>query len=168
VFESSFSGSKFDLVEKISERSIKAIEGGLGARGARRLQRTGGPERPRIQARIEHGDLGAGGGDAVPMAARHPFDEAMPSQPSEVVGHRSRGVGVRVSSLELRDVIAELPMPEPGGGQRKETERVHERMDPAIPEPETLGPLLVDADGGRDGVELSFADQAVVPQRFAV
>jgi hypothetical protein len=32
-------------------------------------------------------------------------------------------------------VIAELPMPEAGGGQRKETECVHERVDAGVTEP---------------------------------
>ena len=49
--------------------------------------------------------------------------------------------------LELRDVVAELSVPKPGGGQRKETERMHERVDSAIPEPEARGPLLVEANG---------------------
>ena len=77
MIESSFSRSKFHLLQEGSEGGIKAIEGVLGAGGARRLQRACGSERPSIQARIEHGDLGAGRCDAVPMAARHPFDEAM-------------------------------------------------------------------------------------------
>ena len=101
------------------------------------------------------------------MAARHPFNEAMQPQAAEVVGHRSRRVGV-LSRLELRDVRAELPMAEAGGGQREETERVHECVDAAVAEPETCGPLIVDANGGRDGLELVFADQAVVAQRFDV
>jgi len=48
------------------------------------------------------------------MAARRPFDEAMQPQASEVVGHHARRVGVGGSTLELRDVIAKLPMPEAG------------------------------------------------------
>ena len=59
-------------------------------------------------------------------------------------------------------------MPEAGGGQREETERVHGCVDTAVAEPETRGPLIVDANGGRDGLELVFADQAVVAQRFDV
>ena len=65
-------------------------------------------------------------------------------------------------------MITKLPMAKPGGRQRKETERVHERVDPAVAESEARGPLIVDANGGRDGVELVFADQAVVAQRFDV
>jgi hypothetical protein len=71
----------------------------------------------------------------------------MQPQASEIVGHRSRRVGVQLSILKLRDVIAELPMSEAGGGQREETERVHERMDPTVAEAEARGPLLVDANG---------------------
>ena len=140
----------------------------LGARGARRLQRAGGSERPSIQACIEHGDLGAGRCDAVPMAARHPFDEAMQPQASEVVGHRSRRVGVGVSTLELCDVIAKLPMPEAGGGQREETERVHERVDAAVAEAQPGGALVLDDDGVTHRVEGIFTDQAIVAQRFDV
>ena len=44
-------------------------------------------------------------------------------------------------------MIAELPMPEAGGGQREETERVHERVDPTVTEPEASGPLSVDVNG---------------------
>ena len=101
------------------------------------------------------------------MAAGHPVDEAMQPQASEVVGHRARRVG-DLASLKLRDVIAELPMAKAGGGQREQTEGVHECVDAAVAEPETRSPLMVDANGGRDGLELVFADQAVVAQRFDV
>ena len=105
---------------------------------------------------------------AVPMAAGHPFNEAMEPQATEVVRHRSRGVGVRLSGLELRDVIAELPMPEAGGGKREETERVHECVDPSVAEAEARRPLIVHEDGRRDSVQAVFPDQAVVAQRFDV
>jgi hypothetical protein len=69
------------------------------------------------------------------MAAGDAFDEALEPQAPEVVGHRARRVGVGVSTLELGDVFAQLPMPEAGGGQREETERMHERVDSAVAEP---------------------------------
>ena len=67
--------------------------------------------------------------------------------------------------MELRDVIAELAMPEAGGGERKETERVHERVDATVAEAEASPALVVHEDGRGDGVETVFADQAVVAQR---
>ena len=67
------------------------------------------------------------------MAVRHPFDEAMQPQASEVVGHRARGVGVGVSTLELCDVFAELPMAKAGRGEGEETERVHEGVHAGWP-----------------------------------
>ena len=76
------------------------------------------------------------------MAVRDPFDEAVQPETPEVVGHRARRIGRRIAALELRDVIAELPMPEAGGGQREETERVHERVDVAVTEAEAGGPLI--------------------------
>ena len=78
---------------------------------------------------------------------RFPFDEAVQPEPPEVVGHRARRIGRGVATLELRDVIAELPMAEAGGGERKETERVHERVDAAVAEAEAGGALVVDDDG---------------------
>jgi hypothetical protein len=41
-------------------------------------------------------------------------------------------------------------------------------VDPAVAEPDARRPLIVDADGCGEGVELVFADQAVVAQRFDV
>ena len=81
------------------------------------------------------------------MAVRHPFDEAMQPQATEVVGHRSGRVGRRVAALELRDVIAELPMAKAGGREGEETERVHERVDAAVAEAQAGGALIVDEDG---------------------
>lgn len=102
------------------------------------------------------------------MAARDPFDEAVQPEPAKVVGHGARRVVVQLSALELRDEIAQLPMTEAGGGEGEETEGVHQCVDPAVAEAEARSPLIVDANGGRDGVELVFADQAVVAQRFDV
>ena len=152
----------------MGERGVEPIEGALGAGRARRLQGARGAERPSIEARIEHRDLGAGRRDAIPVAARHPLDEAMQPQASEVVGHRARRIGVGLSTLELRDVIAQLPMPKAGGGEREQTERVHERVHARVAEAETGGALILDEDGGRDGAEAVLADQAVVAQRFDV
>lgn len=101
-------------------------------------------------------------GGAVPVAARHPFDEAMEPKASEVVGHRARRIGIGVSILELGDVIAKLPMSKAGGCEGKETERVHECVNAAVAEAQASGPLVLNQDGGRDGVEVVFADQAVV------
>ena len=44
------------------------------------------------------------------MAARHALDEAVQRKTSKVVGHGPWRVRVRVSILELRNVIAKLPM----------------------------------------------------------
>jgi hypothetical protein len=61
--------------------------------------------------------------DAVAVAVRYPFDEAVQPEPAAIAGHGSRRIGCRISTLELRDVIAELPMAKAGGRQRKETEQ---------------------------------------------
>jgi hypothetical protein len=65
-------------------------------------------------------------------------------------------------------MIAQLPMPKASGREGEETERVHERVDAGVAEAETSGPLVLDEHGGRDGVKVVFADQAVVAQRFDV
>ena len=65
-------------------------------------------------------------------------------------------------------MIAQLPMPEAGGGEREETEGVHERVHARVAEAEAGRALIVDKDGGRDGVPAILADQAVVAQRFDV
>ncbi len=88
------------------------------------------------------------GGDAIAVTARHPFDEAVEPEAAEVVGHRAGRVGVGVATLELRDVIAELPMAKAGGREREETERVHERVDAAVAEAEAGGALIVDERRG--------------------
>ena len=102
------------------------------------------------------------------MAPRHPFDEAMQPQTSKVVGHRARRVGVGVSTLQLRDVIAQLPMTEARGRQGEETERVHECVDARVAEAQAGGALILREDGGGDGAEAVFADEAIVAQRFDV
>jgi hypothetical protein len=71
----------------------------------------------------------------------------MQSQATEVVSHRARPVGVGVSILKLRDVIAKLPMSKAGGGEGKETERMHERVHAAVAEAQTGGPVVVNATG---------------------
>ena len=65
-------------------------------------------------------------------------------------------------------MIAQLPMPEAGGGEREETEGVHERVHARVAEAEAGRALIVDEDGGCDGVQTVFADQAVVAQGFDV
>ena len=57
-------------------------------------------------------------------------------------------------------------MPEAGGGEREETEGVHQGVDATVAEPEAGGALVVDEDGGRDDVERVFADQTIVAQGF--
>ena len=147
MFESSFSGRNFHFLQELGERGVETIEGALGPDRRDGLQRTRGAKSPGVQARVEHGDLRAGLGTAIAMAVRDPFDEAVQPEPAEIVGHGARRIGRRIAALELRDVIAELPMLEAAGDQREETARMHERMNPAVAEPETRGPLIVDANG---------------------
>ena len=134
MFESSFSGGKFDLLEEMGERGVEPIKGAL--RAGRR--------------------------DAIPVTVRHALDEAVEPEAPQVVGHGARAIRGRIAALELRDVIAQLPMPKAGGREGEETERVHERVDAGVAEAETGGPLVLDENGGGDGVEVVFADQAVV------
>ena len=75
--------------------------------------------------------MGAGLSDAIAVAGRHALDQAMEPKPSKVVGHCARGIGGRIASLELRDLIAQFPMPEASRGEREETQRMHERVDAA-------------------------------------
>ena len=81
------------------------------------------------------------------MAARDAFDEAVQPEPPEVVGHGAGRIRVGIATLQLGDVIAQLPMPKAGGGEGEETERVHERVDAAVAEAEAGGALVVDEDG---------------------
>ncbi len=57
--------------------------------------------------------------DAVAVAVRYPFDEAVQPEPAAIVGHGSRRTGCRISTLELRDVIAELQGRKPVGASAK-------------------------------------------------
>ena len=168
MFESSLSGGKFDLREEIRERGVKSIKGALRASRGDRTEGARGPKRPSVQPRIEHGDLGADRCDAIPVGARDPFEETVEAEPAEIVRHRAGRIRVGISTLQLGDVIAQLPMANAGGRQRKETERVHERVDARVAEAKAGGALIVDEDGRGDGVELVFADQAVVAQGFDV
>src|SRR6059036_1598767 len=90
--------------------------------------------------------------DAIAVAARHAFNEAVETKSPEVVRHRARRVGQWVPAQQLGDVIAQLAMPKAGGRQRGQTERVHERVDAAVAEAKTRGPLIVDDCGGRESV----------------
>ena len=136
----------------------------MGAGRTQRRQRGGRPERPGEEPRVEHGDLCAGVGDAIAMAVGHAGDEAVEPEAAEIVGHGARPIGGRIAPLELRHVIADIPMAESGGGEREETEGVHQGVDARVAEPEAGGALVVDEDGGRDGVECVFADQTIVAQ----
>ena len=152
----------------MGECGVETIEGAPGTRRALGLERARRSKGACIQPRVEDGDLGTDRGDAIAVGARDAFDEAVQAEPAEIVRHRAGRILLRVASLELREVIAEVPMTKAGRRQREETERVHERVDPAVAEPEARGALIVDEDGGRDGVQAVFADQAVVAQRFDV
>ena len=44
----------------MGERSVETIEDALGTNRGDGLQRAGGAKSPGIDARVEHGDLGAG------------------------------------------------------------------------------------------------------------
>ena len=96
----------------------------------------------------------------LPMSARHAFDQTVQAEASEVVGHRSRRVGVQRATLELRDVIAELPVAKAGWGEGEETARVHEGVDAAVAEAQPGGALDLDDHGLADCVEGLFTDQA--------
>ena len=92
----------------------------------------------------------------------------MEPEAPQVVGHGACAIRGRIAALELRDVITQLPMAKAGGGEGEETQCVHERVDAGVAEAEAGGALIVDEDGGGNGVQAVFADQAVVAQRFDV
>ena len=152
----------------MGERGVETIKRALGTDRGDGLQRAGGSKGPRIEPRVEHGDLGAGRRDAIPVTARHALDEAVEPEAPKVVGHGARAIRGRIAALELRDVIAQLPMPKAGGREGEETERVHERVDATVAETQAGGALILHEDGRRDGVQAVFADEAVVAQRFDV
>src|SRR5215475_1535005 len=131
----------------MGERGVETIEGALGTDRRDGLQRTRGAERPGVETREKHGDLRAGRCNAIAMAARDPFDEAVQPEPPQVVGHRARRVEVGLSTLQLCDVIAKLPMSKAGGREGEETERMHERVNAAVAKAQTGGPLVVDTHG---------------------
>ena len=166
MFESSFSGSKFNLVQKSGECGVEAMEGALRTSRSLRRERGRRAEGPRIEPCVEHRHLRAGRGDAIPVASRYALDEAVQTKTPKVVGHRASRIGIRIATLQLCDVIAKLPMPEADGRKREETEGVHERVHAAVAETKASGPLIVKEDEQRDGVEAVFADQAVVVERF--
>ena len=83
MFESSFSGGKFDLLQKIGERRIETVECALRSRRSQRREGAGRSERPGIEPRVEHGDLCAGVGDAISMAVGHAVDEAVEPEAAE-------------------------------------------------------------------------------------
>ena len=153
-----------DLLEELGEGGIEAVECAVAAERTRGLERRGRSKRAGIEPRVEHRELSAERGDAVAMRLGHAFDEAVETQPAQIVRHRSSGVGREIAPLELRDLLAERRMPKAGRREREETERVHQRVDAAIAEPETGGSLISDDDGGRDGVQPIVPDQAVVAQ----
>ena len=147
MVESSFSGRKFDLLEKMGERGVETVDGALTASRGDRPQRAAGAKGARIDARKEHRDLGTGRGDAIAVTALEPFNEAVQPEPAEIIRHRARAIRERIPPLELCDVIAQFPMPKAGGSEGEETECVHERVDAAVAEAETGGPLRADEDG---------------------
>ena len=91
--------------------------------------------------------MGASRRDAIAVATRYAFDEAVQAESAEIVRHRPCGIGVGISTLELRHVIAKFPMPKTCGREREETERVHEGVDAGIAEAEPGGALILDEDG---------------------
>ena len=62
------------------------------------------------------------------VASRHALDEPRESEASQVVGHGAGPIRGRIAALQLRNVIAQLPMAKAGGREPEPTARVHERM----------------------------------------
>jgi hypothetical protein len=115
---------------------------------------------------MEHGESGAGLGDARAMTARDAFDQVVQSETAEVVRHLAGAIVVERAAEELRDRRPNVAMPKPARVQREETERLHEGEHAAIPEVEGGGPLRLNEDGMGQGIEVIVTDQAVMAQIF--
>ena len=131
----------------MGERGVETIEDASTASRCDRPQRASGTQSASVDARVEHREVSAGRRDAIPVAARDAFNETMQPESAEIVRHRARRIGVRIAPLQLRDVIAEVPMSKACGCEGEETEGVHERVDATVPKAEPGGPLIVDENG---------------------
>ena len=160
------SGDKSYLLEEFGERGIEALKCLGAAVRAGRGQGRGGPKATSIDTHIQDGHAGAEGREAITVSVGHTLDESMEPQPTQVVRQLAGRIVIKVATEQLRDRCAHVAMAKAGGAQRKETERLHEGEDAAVPEAERGGALGVDDDGLGQGVEAVVADEAVVAQIF--
>lgn len=90
----------------------------------------------------------------------HSFDEAVKSEPSEIVGHLPRAKAVPEN---FRDMLPEVSIGEALWEQPEENEGREECKDTAITEAKSRGALLfIDSYGPVNATERVFANEAVV------
>ena len=96
----------------------------------------------------------------VASSPMHSFDEAMKSEPPEIVGHLPRAEAV---PEDLRDMLPEVSIGETLREQPEQDEGREECKDTAITEAKSRGALLfIDSYGPVNAPERVFADEAIV------
>ena len=76
-------------------------------------------------------------------AVWYSFDETVQPETAEIVGHQARTRRGRIATLQWRDMIAELPMPEAVGARAKRQSACMS-VDPAVAKSEIGGALILD------------------------
>ena len=110
----------------------------------------------------EDSDAQAQVGDAVPVAVRDPFDQAMQAQPAQVIGRAPGGVGVGGHPQGLGHPGAQGGVAESFGQGEEQTQGGEQRQDPRIIEVQAGGALAGDHLRLGDLIEHPFGQEAVL------
>ena len=143
--------------------SVEAVEGGAKRvrQGIVRRQKRG-PVRAQdaqIELGVEERDFETVRGRRIAMGLRNAVDEALETQSSKVVGHLRGGVGLAEQCFH---VGAEVAIAEAAREMGEGAERLEERHDARVTEPQRGDPLTVGDGGMLQPIEGVLREEAVV------
>src|SRR5688572_305828 len=96
------------------------------------------------------------------MAARNSFDNAVETQPAQVVRHPTEGIVNWVKAQQLRDQGAHLQIREPSELKTEHYENSQQSLDAGITEAKGGGSLPFDFDGANYLFEGIFANRTIM------
>jgi hypothetical protein len=101
-------------------------------------------------------------GDVIALGVWDADDQAMQSQPAQIVGHAPRRIGFERYAEQLGDMAAQCGIAEALGQQNEQAQRLKQGHDPGIAERQRRGTLAVNDTGTVDLLEDRLGEVAVL------